>query len=118
MFVCLSQSDPAAHRGTPPNGGDFTGGAWFYSTIDAGQYDLSHQEQWSIPNEIQKSWTDNPAQNPCAQGEYLDGWYPSLMSLGAKPGHLTAQGYVFYMNGCISASGRTFSTRAFTIAVH
>jgi len=79
------------------------------------QYDLTHQEQWSIPNEMENSWTVIPCPNPCSQGEYLDGWYPSLMSLGAKPGHLTTEGYVFYMNGCISDNGRTFSTRTFTI---
>ena len=68
---------------------------------------------------MEQSWTRNPspANNPCSQGEYLDGWYPSLMSLDAKPGHLTTQGYVFYMDGCISDKGRTFSTRTFAINV-
>jgi hypothetical protein len=117
VFVCLSQSDPAAEKGAPPAAGGFRGGAWFYSTINADEYDLSHQEQWSIPNEIKGSWSAIPgsAENPCSKGEFLDGWYPSFMSIGARPGRLTAEGYVFYMNGCIDARGRTFSTRRFMI---
>ena len=75
---------------------------------------LSDQDHWSVPSEVRGSWTDI-GQNQCASGEYLDGWYPSLMSLGAKPGRLTTEGYVFYLKGCVAAPGRTFSTRAFTI---
>jgi uncharacterized protein (TIGR03437 family) len=43
------------------------------------------------------------------------------MSLGARPGHLTTSGYVFYLWGCLGGSGtgtppkRQYSSRAFTI---
>jgi hypothetical protein len=114
IFVCLSQTDPVDQTGSLPTNVKFTGGAWFYSTMNADLFNLSNQDQWSTPGEIQGSWAPHDT-NPCANGEYLDGWYPSAMSLGAKPGHLNPDGYIFYMKGCIAAAGRTFSTRQFTL---
>jgi hypothetical protein len=49
------------------------------------------------------------------------GFYPTLMSLDKKPGHLGTSGYVFYLWGCQTAStpppGRQYSSRAFTITI-
>jgi DNA-directed RNA polymerase specialized sigma24 family protein len=62
------------------------------------------------------SGTDSPAAAGCFRN--FNGWYPTLMSLQHKPGHLTTSGYVFYMNGCTdneSPGGRQFSSRAFQI---
>jgi hypothetical protein len=52
VFVCTSPTDPLYE--TKYRSGGIAGGAWFYSTIDADQYDLSHQEQWAAgtPQEI------------------------------------------------------------------
>ncbi len=48
------------------------------------------------------------------------GWYPTLMSLGAKPGHLSTSAYGFYLWGCQGAGtpgGRQYSSRAFTMTL-
>lgn len=114
LFVCLSPTEPQTE--TAYQSGSVTGGAWFYATIDATAYDLSHQDQWSIPSEVANSWSPFAQNGGCVQD--FNGWYPDLMSIGAKPGHLGAQGYAFYMNGCTgkeTTSGRVYSTRAFTI---
>ena len=103
-FVCISpHGDPGSQLPGP-------GAAWFFSTND----DLSQQDQWSTPQEIAGSWSPfDPKSKDCSN---YDGWYPSLMSLNHKPGHLTTDGYVFYMKGCTGGnSERQFSTRAFTI---
>jgi hypothetical protein len=103
-FVCISpHGDPGSQLPGP-------GAAWFFST----NTDLSRQDQWSTPQEIVGSWSPfDPKSKDCSN---YDGWYPSLMSLNHKPGHLTASGYVFYMKGCTGGSSeRQFSTRAFTI---
>jgi hypothetical protein len=116
LFVCVSPTDPKPER--VYQSGPVSGGAWLYSTIDASRYDLSHQEQWSTPNEVTNSWSIFETDGECTRA--FDGWYPSLMSLDADPGHLNPGGYVFYMNGCTGAettSGRVYSTRAFTIQV-
>jgi hypothetical protein len=115
-FVCTSPTEPLTEH--TYQSGTSTGGAWFYSTIDADAYDLSHQEQWSVPSQMTNSWSpfDDPTSSGCKQ--YLDGWYPSLMSIGAKPGFLTSEGYVFYLKGCTgsgTSGGRKYSSRAFTI---
>ena len=53
-------------------------------------------------------------------GDYK-GWYPTLMSLGKKPGRLSTTGYVFYLWGCQTGDtplpGRQYSSRAFTITL-
>ena len=105
IFVCDSPTDPASGQGT----GSAKGAAWFYST----SYDLSDQTQWTPPQEIIGSWSEfNP-------GCIWMGHYPTLMSLGRKPGHLSVSGYVFYLWGCDGATpnppGRQYSSRAFTI---
>ncbi len=103
-FVCHSPTDPASGQGA----GNAKGAAWFYSTSD----DLSDPGQWSPPQEIIGSWSEWDNSGGCRD---YKGWYPSLMSPGSKPGHLSTSGYVFYMWGCQGVSARQFSSRAFTI---
>jgi hypothetical protein len=109
-FICKSPTDPASGQGS----GDPTGAAWFYST----SYDLSDPSQWSPPQEIIGSWSmfDNVG---C---DNWKGWYPTFMSLGREPGHLSVNGYVFYLSGCQGGKSdtehlRQYSSRAFTISV-
>jgi uncharacterized protein (TIGR03437 family) len=54
-FVCSSPSDPSQ---PVPTHFDATqkGAAIFYSTLDAGLYDLSRQDKWSPPQEVAGSW--------------------------------------------------------------
>jgi len=110
VFVCDSPTDPAAGQGSSGT----RGAAWFYST----SYDLSDPSQWSAPQEIIGSWSPWDSSGGCVS---FKGWYPTLMSLGAKPGHLSTSGYGFYLWGCEGGSGdanapkRQFSSRAFTI---
>ncbi len=114
FFVCLSPTDPVHEKGYPS--GNPGGGAWFYATIDADQYDLSHQEQWSTPSEVINSWSIFAQNGGCVKN--FNGWYPTLMSLNAGPGHLNTFGYVFYMDGCTdlaTTGGRTYSTREFSM---
>jgi hypothetical protein len=114
LFVCISHVDPSTNMV-----GD--GAAWFYSTLDARGDGLSDQSQWSLPQLITGSWQVFPPQitpaNPGCAKDYR-GWYPTIMSLGTKPGHLSTSGYVFYMEGCTdngTFGGRKYSSRAFTI---
>jgi uncharacterized protein (TIGR03437 family) len=109
-FMCKSPTDPLTQAAGP-------GAAWFYSTLDATLYDLSDQAQWTPPQEIVGSWSVLTA---CADGviEDFNGNYPSFMSLGVKPGHLSTSGYVFFMEGCPgdpTIGTRQFSTRVFTM---
>lgn len=110
-FVCVSMGDPNPQNGEPVS--TTKGAAWFYST----SYDLT-TESWSAPSEIQGTWNTF---GPCESGPndpYYNGWYPTFMSLGKKPGHLSMTGYVFYLVGCQGGGtpgGRIFSSRAFTI---
>jgi hypothetical protein len=110
-FVCSSPNDPATQKGRKK------GSAWFYSTLDASRYDLSDQNQWSLPQEIIGSWQEfvdefagTPEECP------FSAWYPSFMSLDHAPGHLGTMGYEFYLSGCFgNVKGRQYSTRMFTI---
>jgi hypothetical protein len=115
IFVCLSPSDPGTQTGT-------AGAAWFYSTLDATQYDLSRQDKWSVPQEIIGSWSSYDSTFQCGATSTFQnyaGWYPSLMSLGLKPGHLSSNGYIFFLKGCAGGGpGRQFSSRAFTISTY
>ena len=108
IFVCTSGNDPALG----PNGPGNRGAAWFWST----SYDLSDPTKWSAPQEIAGSWSEFDNSGGCAS---YNGWYPTLMSLGKKPAHLSTSGYVFYLWGCqgggTPAPGRQFSSRQFTI---
>jgi len=110
-FVCVSKGDPNPQNGEPVT--TTKGAAWFYST----SYDLTTQS-WSAPSEIQGTWNTF---GPCESGPndpYYNGWYPTFVSLGKKPGHLSMTGYVFYLVGCQGGGtpgGRIFSSRAFTI---
>jgi hypothetical protein len=110
LFTCSSPGDPAL--GHPDGGG--MGTAWFYSTSD----NLSTPASWTAPVEIVGSWERWDNSQACAN---YKGWYPSAMSLGAKPGHLSTDGYIFYLWGCLGASStgttpqRQYSSRAFTM---
>ncbi len=107
-FICTSPNDPSLGKGGAGN----RGAAWFYST----SYDLSDPSQWSAPQEIAGSWSEFDSSGGC---ESYQGWYPTLMSLGKKPGRLATTGYVFYLWGCQTGGtpnpGRQFSARQFTI---
>ena len=111
-FVCISPKGNPANPTAEPN----NGAAWFWST----SRDLSHPEIWSTPQQIIGSWKQF---DPAASCNDIDGWYPSVMSLGERSGHLDLSGYVFYMKGCTGfgvgvPGGRQFSTRAFTITTN
>jgi len=119
LFVCISHLDPTA-----PTKQAALGAAWFYSTLDATGDGLSDQSQWSTPQVITGSWNVFPVQiNPLNPGCALDnkGWYPTIMSLGTKPGHLSTTGFIFYMEGCTDGEtfgGRKYESRAFMIATN
>jgi hypothetical protein len=105
-FVCESPGDPAAGMVASTRGA-----AWFYST----NYDLNDQNGWTTPKEIAGSWNTFDTSGGCNS---YKGYYPSWMSLGSKPGHLSASGYVFYLWGCEASNAgpaRKYSSRAFTI---
>ena len=109
LFACDSPGDPANG-----SGGGNRGSAWFYST----SRDLGDPTQWTAPQEITGSWSPWDTTGGC---QSFKGWYPTLMSPGREPGHLSTSGYAFYLWGCEGGSGdpnapqRQFSSRAFTI---
>jgi len=128
-FVCVSDGDPAlgSNQQDPKRGA-----AWFYATSD----DISCPtcpSKWSEPNalgspqpiEIEGSWSEftdrtepspSPIASPCA--EVYKGFYPSFMSMSKSAGHLSLDGYVFYLWGCQpggTQGGRKFSSRQFKI---
>jgi hypothetical protein len=114
LFVCRSPRDPSGIGTGGP------GAAWFFSTLDATKYDLSRQDQWTTPQEIEDSWAPLESNNqPGSPSNCVyDGWYPSLMSPGLQSGHLSTEGYVFSMKGCLdttSGTSRGFSSRTFKI---
>jgi hypothetical protein len=85
--------------------------AWFYSTATS----LERQD-WTAPLMILNS--QFPVTSPCpGGGEQFDGFYPSLMSPGAAPGHLKLTGRVFFLNGCDTGLPRAFTSRTFTINI-
>ena len=108
LMVCDSPGDPAAGQSVVTA----RGSAWFFAT----SYDLSDPTQWSAPVEIAGTWQVFDQSGGCPS---YKGYYPTAMSLGAKPGHLTNSGYIFYLYGCQTvgtpAPGRQYSARAFTI---
>jgi len=135
LFICTSPTDPFTETQypppTPPQGTTTRGGTWFYSTLDAEKYDLSHQDQWSAPRQMLQSstqlsttssasgfWSTLQTSGSCTSE--FDGWYPSMMSADAKPGHLNTTGWVFSMNGCLDggANGqRLYLSRVFDISL-
>jgi hypothetical protein len=131
LFICTSPTDPFSetqYPPPPPPAGTTTAGAtWFYSTLDAEQYDLSRQDQWSTPQQVLQSSTTSPAsgfwsvfQSSGSCNADFDGWYPSMMSAEAQPGHLNTTGWVFSMQGCLDggASGqRRYLSRVFAMSV-
>jgi uncharacterized protein (TIGR03437 family) len=108
LFVCDTPGDPAAGQVA----GAARGGAWFYSTSN----NLADPTQWSAPREITGSWSAFDESGPCSP---YKGFYPTMMSLGAKSGHISTTGYVFYLWGCQTDQtpppGRQYSSRAFKI---
>ena len=97
-FVCLNITD-----GVP------TQGAWYIATASS----LELQD-WSTPVLIAGSQFP-VSSTACAHGASFDGWYPSFMSPGHRPGHLGLTGTVFFLNGCDGSLGRAFMSRSFTI---
>ncbi len=82
---------------------------WYYSTASS----LELQD-WTAPQLITGS--QFPVVSPCgAGGTAFDGFYPSLMSPGMQPGHLSLAGQVFFMDGCDLGTTRQFKSRTFTI---
>jgi hypothetical protein len=111
-FVCDSPIEPKPGTLDPAQKRP-TGSSWFFSTSD----DLSDPTRWSAPQEIAGSWGTYDTCGSGPSGDYK-GWYPTLMSLGGQPGHLSTRGYVFYLWGCQgngAAGGRHYSSRAFRI---
>ncbi len=111
-FVCLFPANigPTGAPANDPQGG----AAWFFSTLDATQYDLSRQDKWSPPQMIKGSWREFSQSAPCA----FDGWYPSFMSQGRQPGRLSLEGFVFSMDGCLdefAGKPRQYRSRRFKI---
>jgi hypothetical protein len=85
-------------------------GAWYYAT--ATSLDL---QDWTMPQVIQGS--QFPLTEPCpglTSGGQFDGWYPSLVSPGAAPGHTRLTGRVFFQDGC-DTGPRRFMSRTFTM---
>ncbi len=109
LFTCRSGSDPANGPGSGK-----VGAAWFYSTST----DISNPAGWSAPQEVVGSWSTIDGSGGC---ESYKGWYPTMMSLGSKVGHLSTTGYVFYLWGCETGAGtgtappRQYSSRIFMI---
>jgi hypothetical protein len=122
LFVCTSHIDPVTGATRDPfTQSPIDGAAWFYSTIDATTTGLYDQTQWSQPQMIQGSWNvfGSASQNGCARDN--KGWYPTIMSLGQAPGHLSTTGYIFYMEGCTdgpTTGGRMYESRVFTITTN
>jgi hypothetical protein len=133
IFLCLSDTD-FANPPNPARSGDpeQKGAAWFYSTLDASQYDLSRQDKWSTPTEISGSWhwlesNEKKPQDGAKSGStdpnpycVYDGWYPSFMSLGTASGYLSRSGYAFSMDGCTDGSAgqaRRYLSRMFNISI-
>lgn len=83
------------------------GSAWFYCT----SYDLSDPAQCSTPQEISGSWNEYETSGR----PFFKGWYPTWMTPGLQPGHLSTTGHVFYLYGATGGGGggRTYSSRTF-----
>ncbi|MBV8159908.1 MAG: hypothetical protein JO265_03190 [Acidimicrobiia bacterium] len=117
-FLCGASSnpDPTAGGGTAPGGG----AALFWSTTA----DLSREDQWSTPVEVDNSWSALFTNGSKTCG--YNGNYPTFMSVApsghtVSPGQLLDTGYVFYMDGCTegakhnSGGHRQYSVRTFAI---
>jgi hypothetical protein len=88
-------------------------GAWYYST--ATSLDL---QDWTPPQIIENS--RSKIISPCPKsgsGSQFDGFYPSLMSPGARAGHIRLTGKIFFMNGCDTGLPRAFTSKTFTITI-
>jgi len=89
-----------------------TEAGWYYSTA----WSLERQD-WTAPQLILGSMS---AATPCGVGDAgasFDGFYPSFMSPGMPPGHLSETGQAFFMDGCDLGLTRKFKSRTFTITV-
>ena len=121
VFLCNSPGNPADPSVMRPSQ---RGAAWFYSTLDATQFDLSNQDQWGTPVEIEDSWQwfQSFVDKTTNTTKYCiyDGNYPSLMSPHLDPGHLTTNGFVFSMEGCSGGADgqiRHYMSRVFEITL-
>ncbi len=106
LFMCNSPGDPAKGSSSGP-----FGSAWFWATTR----DLADQTSWTAPQEVTGTWATWDTGTPA--GTYgcpsYQGWYPTAMSLGHAPGHLTTTGYVFAMWGCLGGSNASPPTRQY-----
>jgi hypothetical protein len=100
--VCIWTEKDGSGKSHPTQAG------WYFSTATS----LELQD-WTPPRLIAGSL--RPV-TTCATGGYgeLDGWYPSIMSPGAPPGHIGNTGRIFFLSGCITGP-RKFMSRTFTI---
>jgi hypothetical protein len=81
--------------------------SWYYSTASS----LEPQD-WTAPQLIRGSLL--PVAQPCGAGGIgFDGFYPSFMSPGMPPDHLSETRQVFYLDGCNLGPDRKFKSRAF-----
>jgi hypothetical protein len=119
VFLCNSPGNPADPSIMRPSQ---RGAAWFYSTLDATQFDLSGQDQWSTPVQIEDSWQwfQSFVDKTTNTTKYCiyDGNYPSFMSPDTNPGHLSTNGFVFSMEGCSGGADgqiRHYLSRRFEI---
>jgi hypothetical protein len=108
LFVCNSPGEPSGGVNTGSRGG-----AWMWATT----YDLSDQAHWSVPQEVEGSWSPfDTTTDPSGCASYK-GFYPTLMSLDHQPEHLGMNGYAFYLWGCQQGGpGRLYSSRHFKIS--
>ena len=99
-FVCVNVSNGVQTQGT-----------WYFSTATS----LEAQD-WTTPQLIANTqFPIDSKSTTCAHGTSFDGWYPSFMSPGLKPGHTGRTGKVFFLNGCDGALGRKLMSRTFKI---
>jgi hypothetical protein len=89
-------------------------GAWYYSTATS----LTAQD-WTPPVMIggSRKLIIGPCNLKDNTGNEFDGFYPSFMTPGAKPGHTRLTGKVFFLKGCDTGGDRAFLSRNFTITV-
>jgi hypothetical protein len=121
VFVCHSPTKPSDPESTDPENtcGDAGGATWMYSTLDASAFDLSRQDKWSTPKEIQGAWHCFEPHENCGEGIY-DGWYPTLMTVSRASGHLSTKNssFAFSMKGCTNAGAkRNYESRRLTFSV-
>jgi hypothetical protein len=115
VFVCKSPTQPSAPRNSCSLGNG--GVTWMYATLDGTRYNLSRQDKWGAPQEIQGAWGCYSSLCSAAEGIY-DGWYPTLMSVGRPSARLATTGFAFSMKGCTNGQAqRNYESRRFTVTL-